>query len=415
MESVRSTATALVLAAVVLGLSLAGHAAEQVTIETQDGRTLRGQLIAENPQTVTLRSGQVVTVIERQDIQQIIYPPTLRQQYLQRRADIAEGDLAARYELALWLFDADGYELAQEELGQLKQALSEAPSVDPALERRVNILSQAVDQRLKLQNEVFRDRAAPPRPEAAGPAAVPEAGQTFPATLTDEQINRIKVYEVDLTTRPQVRIPKDVIDKIFSLYADRASVPRGAAEQRRFRTLPGWEQLRLLFELQARQFYGQVQVAGDPPAMQTFRSQIHQRYALAHCASAGCHGGPDAQVFRLITDPPNRIETVYTNFFILNQTQTPTGYMIDRAKPSRSLLIQHGLPRDLARLPHPEVPGWRPIIRDTEDPLYQTLYNWIDQQLYSPAPDYGVQFTLPGAAPQGREESSTPAQPPEQP
>ncbi|MCH8923048.1 MAG: hypothetical protein IIA67_07865, partial [Planctomycetes bacterium] len=113
--------------------------------------------------------------------------------------------------------------------------------------------------------------------------------------LTQDQINIINVYMVEMpsdTDKPDARktdpgvakLASRVVDKLFSdpkYREDQAFEPflhqRGKAE---FRKLKGWEQLQLLFDLQAREFYPDVRVNKDPPALQAFRQKFHPRYVV---------------------------------------------------------------------------------------------------------------------------------------
>jgi hypothetical protein len=269
---------------------------------------------------------------------------------------------------------------------------------------RASVLALAIEQRVKLLRE---QAPAPPRRAAPADAeyraeghpednAEPRGRQLLRDRLTPEQINRIRLMEVDLDARPNVRVNRAVWDDLFTRYAAHPLTPRGRTEQTRMRAAEGWRQLRLIFDLRAREYYDQVQILDDPPAMRTFRTQIHHRYVLNYCGTAECHGGmadnrptrPGG--FRVLRLLPNRDDTVYTNFYHLHTTVVGDDEMIDRDQAERSLLIQYGLPRDRAYTPHPETPGWRPGLRDENDAAYRLLTRWIARELYQPAPDYGI-------------------------
>ena len=69
--------------------------------------------------------------------------------------------------------------------------------------------------------------------------------------------------------------------------------------------------------------------------------------------------------------------------------------MIDRDYPEKSLLLQWGLPRDIAKYPAPEdLKRWRPSFTNTKSRQYQLILKWIDS-LYDPAPNYEVKYSLP--------------------
>jgi hypothetical protein len=130
--------------------------------------------------------------------------------------------------------------------------------------------------------------------------------------------------------------------------------------------------------------------------MRIFRTKIHKNYVLNYCATASCHGGPDAGKLFLFRSRPTNKETAYTNFYILDAYQ-PAGRwdMIDRFDPERSLLIQYGLPREDTNAPHSKVRGWRPRLRATgRRPMLSTITNWISQ-LQEDRPNYMINYKIP--------------------
>jgi hypothetical protein len=129
---------------------------------------------------------------------------------------------------------------------------------------------------------------------------------------------------------------------------------------------------------------------------------------LTGCATAACHGGPAGGRFFLYNPPENDAAT-YTNFYLLTQAvmRTSNGerVMIDRSYPESSILALFGLPPEISKTSHPQVPGvaWRPIFRSTDDANYRTLITWIKDRLVplpasnrgSPVPQYGFTSPLP--------------------
>ena len=69
--------------------------------------------------------------------------------------------------------------------------------------------------------------------------------------------------------------------------------------------------------------------------------------------------------------------------------------MIDRNQPSRSLLLQFGLPEKLARVKHPKGGPTRPMYRDVRHRPYKMMDDWI-RSLLNPRPKYGLKFKAPG-------------------
>ncbi|MCC7408811.1 MAG: hypothetical protein IT442_12115 [Phycisphaeraceae bacterium] len=384
-----------VLMALLAGWLSLGVFARQATITTADGRVLEGEVVAQDDQQVTLRITGLDTSIARSDISQITYIASLEEQYQQRRGELADDDLAGRYRLALWLFDNKLYDQSEQELDKLKERLTAEDQPDADLLRRIDILGAALEKRLKLLRQA-EEAAQQERAMLDTPAANPDAA-AGDQRLTPAQINRIRLHEVDLAERPRVRVPRDVIDDLLVRYADRDIVPKGREDQAKLLASPGWMQLDLIFRLRAREYYDRVEIVDDPPPLRTFRTDIHQRYVLNYCGSNNCHGGTEPvgglHVLRVY---PNRVDTVYTNFFRLQSLHADEWEMLDRAKPERSVLLQLGLPRVKALFPHPDVKGWRPLFASEHDPLYQLMLTWLRSGLVHPTPDYQIPPAVAG-------------------
>jgi hypothetical protein len=108
----------------------------------------------------------------------------------------------------------------------------------------------------------------------------------------------------------------------------------------------------------------------------------------------------------MLFNPADNEPAAYTNFYILQQhvkqaPQQPGPFgrgelrMIDRARPDQSLLVQYMLPPTIAEHDHPQVPGYRPIVRGREDPVYLRTIDWIGKSLEPVEPDYGIDYRPP--------------------
>ena len=366
------------------------QAAREARVVTKEGKTLRGQVVADEPEQITLRIAGIPSTIKRENIARVEYIKTPAAEYRQRKADLDPQDADGFYALMKWLVEKQKlYDLAAAELDQLERNFPN-------------------DSRFGLLKTVAREHAEHQRKtEARGKdrsKRTVEKVEKDPKPTTEEkrkkllpdQINRIKVYEINLNARPRVVVPRDVIDEVLEKYASDPRTPKGREGQQSARRAAGLEQLRLLFRLSegnesVRDYYSRVTVSGDPPVLRTFRSAIHRNYVLNYCATNKCHGGENAGKFALFRSRATSDETVYTNFFILHRTRTEHGHMIDRDAPDRSLLIQYGMNRDEASTPHPEVPGWKAKIFNPRHADYVRLVRWIES-LWVPSPRYGITY-----------------------
>ena len=361
--------------------------AVEAIVITTEGYTFEGSVVSEDRDTVILMISDVKTPILRSKIRSIQYKQSIEEQYTQRRSQLSEEDIDGRYILAYWLFEKKAYPIALKELENLLITFPD--------DTRITRLKKIVeDKYAQIQaNKTIPSTQPNPDPKDNNSHKNHPLRSSFSRALTDEQINLIKVYEIDLSTKPKIVIPRHVLDDFLSAYGAYPDVPKTRRSRNKFLKAPGYEQLQLFFQLKARNLYAKVKVIEDPLFMRDFRAKIHHRYVLNYCGTSQCHGGLSEQSVSLIRAEPNSTRTVYTNFFNLQSTTVGHADMIDRQQANRSMLLQFGLPKDLAMSPHPNVPDWRPKFRNQNDGLYLTIERWIDT-LWKPAPDYGINPTV---------------------
>jgi hypothetical protein len=142
-----------------------------------------------------------------------------------------------------------------------------------------------------------------------------------------------------------------------------------------------------------------VEVLSEPYALNLFREDVHNTWLMNGCATSRCHGG--LQGGRLFLHRENhRDERVRsTNLLILERLrlegQPP---LVNYEEPMMSLLVQHALPRNRARLPHPDVPGWRPVFTPIAQPLLERTIAWIEAMM-QPRPEYPIDYDPPALDP----------------
>ena len=364
-----------------------GAYAEQVVVTMVDGRQIEGELVRETDEQVVLRIAGIEASFSRENVSSIDVRPSMEQFYRERRAELDDDDIDGRYNLTYELYERGALELAMAEVESLLERFPDA--------ERVERLKRVIEhrQRLEAQDpasprdlEAARERAAALRAEREG---------TMPR-LGERDVNRIRVFEIDLEEEPRIQVPREKLQEFLEEYASEPGVPTSSRERGEFLRAEGHRQLALMFNVQAREFYGDVLVRQDPPALLDFRRNIHNQYVLRYCGTNECHGGDEAPGnLRLLRAAASRTDTIYTNFYILHSYQNENGYMIDRDRPEQSLLVQHGLARDAAQTPHPDVTGWRPRFRDTSDRFFVRYVDFIES-LWRPTPDYGIDYHPPG-------------------
>lgn len=377
-------------------------AAAEVTLVLTDGNEVTGQLVASDDDQVVLMIGQIRTPFARDRIADMKEAQSLQQEYQQRRRKLADDDVDGHYDLAVWLYDRrtpEAYRLARDEL---KDVIERDPE-----HKEAELRLRVIERRLKALEAPEPTEEPTEEPTDDDEADKPDT-RKGPKLLTKDQINLIKVYELDLGLEPKLRISSETIDELFVEYREAAVleefVEKGKPGRADFNDLEPHQQLRLMFDLRARDLYDQVRVIDEPPALTTFRKRIHRQVVLQRCAS--CHNKGQAAGLDLVNVRATSEQTAYTNFLILHRSGAGAGAkyrMIDRDRPEKSLLLQYGLPREASVTPHPEVRGYpRSIFRNVEDPSYRRVLDWI-ASLYPGNVKYPVKYAVPGPKPEAPE------------
>lgn len=371
----------------------------EATVLLRDGQRVTGELIEDGPTRVVLLVRGVEVSFSRDSVRSVQMLPSVSEQYRQLRDTIDPKDADSLVRLADWLRSRG--RLA-EALAEVNRALAAEPAHPRGLELRT-----IVEQQIKLAAARGRPEArtearaesrterpgeeGPERESRPGPDARPAADQV--PLLTPEQVNLIRVYETDLRDPTRMSIAPGTIATLIETYTGDPLIPATREGKDRLFRAPPAEILDLLFRLRARELYGGVRVLEPPRAVRLFRDDVHRGWLLNSCATSDCHGGAQAGRLRLARSRASSDAAVTTNLYILDQFRTIGGEpLIDYDKPASSILVQHGLPMDLAAAPHPRVDGWRPAFRGPDDPRLERTLAWI-RAMYRPRPDYGIDYT----------------------
>jgi hypothetical protein len=404
-----------------------------VQLTLNNDNVITGELVSKNSETVIVKVAGLETRYSLSNIKKYEEILTPVQEYQKKRAELKDDDLEGRYKLASWLYqEKKAYDLAEKELVSLKK--------DFPADQRVPLLLRIVRSKRTLQSDTSTKPVSttptkvtpvtPVKPKItqttpATPTRTPKANQseytnslvvTPETALSEEQIDLIKVYEVNLNQSPRVIISRTDLEEFLKSNAGGEGVPENKREKDRFLRMEGYEQLAVIFRAKARDYYAKAKVLGDPDVFKEFKI-LHRTYIMNRCATTDCHGGDNARGIYLFNRRPGLTpdQIVYTNFYILNSysaTKGGTRYdMIDRVAPERSLLLQFGMNPEDAFFPHPPVRGMQAAFaRGTEDRQYTVIQSWI-QSLYSPAPDYGIDYKVPVSTGSTQPTEATPPTP----
>jgi hypothetical protein len=359
----------------------------ECVVVLKSGREIRGMLVSADDEAVVIRVGAIDTAFPRDDVALVRILEPVKARYEALRAVIPDDDLEARLHLVTWLRDRAHYELALREVRDLL-------AIDPHL-RNASDIALWLEEQVKLE-------AAKLDPQQRAPSTFSEGDRqrrlTFP-TLSKDEINLIRVYEIDLDNPPRMTINRDTIQRFAEAYADDPRIPSTAEGIESLYRMPPRRILELMFAVRAREFYGEVIVHKSPDALRFYREKIHGTWLINSCATAQCHGGEEAGRLWLRMAKPYSEETALTNFIILNDFKLADGTpMIDWEEPGKSPLVHLALDPKKSLHPHPQIAGRRrgirPVFRDTDERRFREAIEWI-QMMYRPRPDYPISYQPP--------------------
>jgi hypothetical protein len=383
----------------VICLLASGLLAKQGTLKTKDGRRFQGDIQnAPDGQSINVTIRGATITIARDDVASITYPKDTAEEFHDRLKALDPNDVKGRLDLCRWALEQHEYDLATE-------AAQEAQRIDPHEPNAAILLDTIVSQKVLDAKLSSRTAAPASAPDNTTPAPTASSAQPSQYLAMDEvQLIRQK----ELVPDDQARI--DWVNNVRKRY-----LALSGADPTAFNGESQAQQALDIFQTGNAQLIKDVRILSDPNVLLAFRTRIQPRI-LAGCAAAGCHSSATSGGFFLYPDA-DKILVAYTNFDILEQTSRKivgddifgtgpiTRPMIDRLHNRSSLLLQFGLPRSVAALPHPDVHDFKPMFRSELDPNFVEMSNWIGS-LNVIAPDYGIHFKIPTGEPPATQPSA---------
>ncbi len=359
-------------------------------VQLRDGSTFRANIREDSFEGVTHEAAGIVTKLPRSRVYRTVLEVPFDERYQRLKGAISQSDSIGWFGLCKWLFDSKRYEMARDEL-RAYLAKHDAPAA-------ADLLRQSEAQ-LALTPRGGAPDDSPPTDGGTSAAGstdlVPSARETLPdRILTDDEVNIVRVYELDLRRPPPMFIDRATIQQLIERYPDSNMIPADAEGRLGLFSADAKAIARLMFDLRARDLYPQIRVGGEPAALAVFWHRVHDAWVMPNCATSRCHGGMHAGGFFLHHNNFKTDNVRYTNLLILLGSRFEKGPLIDFDDPRESLLIQYGLPRVDARHPHPDVRGWRPVFVPTARKLRADTEEWI-RSMYQPRPDYPVDYQPP--------------------
>ncbi|MGD9692211.1 MAG: hypothetical protein AB7G17_12310 [Phycisphaerales bacterium] len=359
----------------------APSAGAAVVVMLKDGSRLTGELVRSEPGRYVVRVAGVELRIDAGDVERVVAQRPLAERYREMRGLIDDADAPRLLELVDWL-RSNG--LLDEALGEVDHVLRLDPTHVEAARMREEVLRQ-----IELR-EKAREAPGGEWGEARGREPAVRAPEI--PLLTDEQVNLIKVYEIDLDRPPKFVVDRTTVERLLREYADSPLIPTTREGREEFLRLPATKIMDVMFRVQARDLYREVRVEGQPESMRRFRDDVNRAWLATTCASTACHGGDKAGEFRLAWRRTTHERSFGTNFLIVQRARLKDGTpLINYEEPERSPLLQLGLLRHDSLTPHPEVAGWSPVFRTMGDRRFLDGVSWIES-LYRPRPEVPIVY-----------------------
>ena len=370
---------------------VAAVSAEVVIVHLASGGTLRGDL-AKLGEDYSLRTDDGVLTLKSSEVSRIepLPAPDLKKEYEQRRSAVAADDIEGHVDILVWLIESQAWSLANE---QCELILRRRPS-----QRLANRWHDPIRAKLGLNSQAEEAAQLKEQEEAEN------GGAPAPELMSRIDVNRIRLLELtspqSVANPPRMRVRDtkrwDAINAQVAAAIAKDDDDQGS-KTKAYLNASNAEQLFVLSKLTGAQFAEDIDVVGDPEPLREFRQRILP-LVRETCGRSGCHAASGhAEGFRLPRTAGTGDRGVYAAFYQLDSMQTPTGPLINRDTPQRSMLIQYMLPREIAMMPHPELPEGEHIsapFNKPTDPYYEMLIAWI-QSLKDPRPDYDLEYKLP--------------------
>lgn len=352
-------------------------------IYRRDGSGFRADIVRDGFDAVEYRIGKVPGSISRAEVYRISLSRSFEEQYEALKKSMHKDDTVRRLALCDWLVSQRKYAEARVELQSLVDD-SKSPEA-------VKLLA-----RVDAQIASMRPRV---RPGSGDPVPLVESdrqGRLLPnRVLTPEEVNLIRVYEIDFDRPPRVEVDPAHTKALMEAHSASPLVPADAPSRSALMRGDPLQVVRLAFALKARDFYPNITVVSEPHALAAFRAQVHDSWLIPNCATSRCHGGPDAGRLFLFNTGTADAGVRYANLLNVLMGNIDGTPIVSCERPNESLLIQYALPPEEATHPHPAVKGWKPVLGAKLNPeKLQASLAWI-RSLYQPRPVYPIDYTPP--------------------
>lgn len=374
---------------------------QEGVVVLRNGRIQEGIILEDAYDHVLMEIEGIRSRLKRQVVHYVILEPTFDERYRAYREAILPNMHQEHFMLCQWLVERRRYDLAELELFELLKYRDSAEA---------RHLLTVVQAQLALGNSAGSDGTGDNGGEpdsgggANGAATSDPDGESGTVTerdllpkriLTEEEVNIIRVYEIDFQRPPKISISPDTIRELITSYGTSKLIPSSQTGRTAMFRADPIDLTKLMFDLRARELYDQIDVLSEPYALNKFRQRVHNTWLMNNCATSRCHGGVHAGRFFLHRRRYKDEQVRLTNLLILERLELdPQWPLVNYDDPEMSVIIQHGMPRATARLPHPDVSGWKPVFRPGNERMLRDSIEWIESMM-QPRPDYPVEYEPP--------------------
>ncbi len=362
----------------------------------RNGQKREGIIIEDVFDHVLIEAEGIRAKLLREAVDYVILKPTFEQQYKNWKAAIGPTHHLDHYRLCDWLVAQRKYELAKKELVELvaNSQMPEAMRLLTIVEAQLALNTGRPKAGGVKDPDFNHNVAGPDNADNPNVGTVDDKDLMPTELLSYDDVNLMRVYEIDFHNPPHLVIEPDTIRQLITTYASSKLIPTGEKRTAMFRA-DALDLTRVIFELKARELYPKIKVQTEPYAMNLFRRRVHDTWLINNCATSRCHGGIHAGEFFLHKRGHKNERVRYTNFLILERLEIdPQWPLINYAQPMDSLIIQYGLPRAEARKAHPDVKGWKPVFSRSSKRMLDDAGKWIRSML-QPRPDYPIEYEPP--------------------
>lgn len=313
---------------------------------------------------------------------------TPAEEYREYRAKVNPTDADDFYKLGNWAYERDMFEQSRTDL---RKALELNPRHDAA-----QLLLRIVENQLERQQETDAGEGADE--QGSGPGR--PVGSLNRLLVSESDINNIRLAELNVrevrgrwrvTDRVAIAIDDAALDAFINYMAGRQEFERDGFD----RVFRSWSSLAkagyMLEHLpETSMIRDGIRVKRDPEFMRRFRRQVWPTVRKVALEVLKREGPSEAQLRVILGRQTDK--KAYTTFVILDGTMVGGKPLIDRNDPEESLLLQYGLPEELARYrPAEPLPT---LYANRRDSRYQRVREWIGS-LKVPHPDYRLNYRPP--------------------